>query len=51
VVKIHLPVHGSEASSVLVCGKGRGPNIGVRVCMLTDGAGLGDLFKVFFVFC
>jgi hypothetical protein len=46
VGKIHLPVHGREASSGLVHGKGRGPNIGVRICMLTDRARLGDLFKI-----
>jgi hypothetical protein len=51
VCKIHLPVHGREAFPGLVHGKGRGPNIGVRICMLTDTAGLGDLFKVLYVFC
>jgi hypothetical protein len=33
--KIHL-IHGREASPGLVRGKERGPNIGVRVCTLTD---------------
>jgi hypothetical protein len=30
--------------------KGRGSNIGARVCALADQAGLGNLFEVLYVF-
>jgi hypothetical protein len=47
--KVHLAVHGREASSGLVGRKGRGSNIGARVCVLADLTGLGNLFEVLYV--
>jgi hypothetical protein len=34
--EVHLPIHSRETSPGLVGRKGRGPNIGVGVCVLAN---------------